>query len=108
MYDRFTNFHGLNNLIWLWNSVSPDWYPGDDVVDILSYDSYPAAGDHGPVSSTFDELITLGQDKKPAALAEVGEVPDPRLMRAYYANWAYFVLCECFGIQQVFSVLTLR
>ena len=22
-YDRFTNYHKLNNLVWVWNSVSP-------------------------------------------------------------------------------------
>ncbi|KAH8157823.1 glycosyl hydrolase family 26, partial [Xylaria polymorpha] len=36
VYDRWTNFHGLNNLVWVWNSVAADWYPGDDVTDILS------------------------------------------------------------------------
>lgn len=40
LYDRLTNYHGLNNLIWLWNSVNPSWYPGDAVVDILSTDIY--------------------------------------------------------------------
>ncbi|KAH7923508.1 glycoside hydrolase family 26 protein [Leucogyrophana mollusca] len=90
-YDRFTNYHGLNNIIWVWNSVQSSWYPGDDVTDILSYDSYPAVGDHGPVSNVFNELIVLGQDQKVVALAEVGSIPDPTLTRAYYADWAYFV-----------------
>lgn len=40
VYDRWTNFHGLNNLVWVWNSVAADWYPGDDVTDILSADVY--------------------------------------------------------------------
>ena len=47
VYERLTTHHKLNNLIWTWNSVSEDWYPGDETVDIVSYDSYPAtAGDH--------------------------------------------------------------
>jgi mannan endo-1,4-beta-mannosidase len=25
LYDRLTKVHGLDNLIWVWNSVSPDW-----------------------------------------------------------------------------------
>lgn len=33
MYDRFTNLHGLNNLIRVVNAPCEGWYPGDDVVD---------------------------------------------------------------------------
>jgi mannan endo-1,4-beta-mannosidase len=46
LYERLTVHHGLNNLIWVWNSVRPAWYPGDDVVDIVSADTY-TQGDHG-------------------------------------------------------------
>ncbi|CCA73405.1 hypothetical protein PIIN_07359 [Serendipita indica DSM 11827] len=92
MYDRFTNHHQLNNLIWNWNSVATDWYPGDDVVDILSYDSYPpTTGDHGAVSGVYSKLVALGQDKKLVTLSEVGEIPDPDLLQAYHADWSYFV-----------------
>ena len=91
MYDRLTNLHGLHNLVWVWNSVDPAWYPGDDVVDVVSTDSYPAAGDHGPVALTYDRLLSLTGDTKIAALAEVGTIPDPDLTRAYQADWSYFV-----------------
>ena len=40
VYDRITNYHGLNNIIWVWNSITPDWYPGDATVDIVSVDVY--------------------------------------------------------------------
>ncbi|MFJ6214722.1 glycosyl hydrolase [Streptomyces sp. NPDC092296] len=90
MYDRMVNHNHLHNLIWVWNSVSPDWYPGDDVVDVVSADSYPPAGDHGPVSATYDQLLSLGHDGKLAALAEVGSIPDPELTRAYQADWSWF------------------
>ena len=46
VYDRLTNQHGLNNLIWLWNSVKTEWYPGSETVDLVSADTY-AQGDHG-------------------------------------------------------------
>jgi mannan endo-1,4-beta-mannosidase len=91
MFDRFTNYHGLNNLIWLWNSVTPSWYPGADVVDILGYDSYPAIGDHGPVDTQYQELITLGLNEKMVTLPEVGNIPDPTTLRLYHADWSYFV-----------------
>ncbi|MBQ9203613.1 MAG: hypothetical protein IJ155_05170 [Prevotella sp.] len=44
LYDRLVNHHGLNNLLWVWNSQMDDplWYPGDDVVDIVGRDNYAA------------------------------------------------------------------
>ncbi len=107
MHDRYVNYHGLNNLIWVWNSVSPDWYPGDDVVDILTYDSYPATtGDHGAVSATYQSLVTLGSDKKLVGLAEVGEIPDPALLQAYHADWFYFVVWYALHLLEFLRHLT--
>jgi mannan endo-1,4-beta-mannosidase len=91
MHDRLTNVDGIHNLIWEWNSVDPAWYPGDDVVDMVSADSYPTAGDHGPVALTYDKELSLTGDTKVAALSEVGTIPDPDLLRAYQADWSYFV-----------------
>jgi len=91
MYDRYTNYWGLNNLIWVWNSVNPSWYPGDQYVDIVSFDNYPQAGDHGVQDNQFSALISLGNDKKLIAMAENGPIPDPALMPVYQADWSYFV-----------------
>jgi mannan endo-1,4-beta-mannosidase len=91
MFDRYTKVHKLRNLIWLWNSVTPSWYPGADVVDILGYDSYPAIGDHGPVDTQYQELIALGNDTKMVTLPEVGNIPDPTILKLYHADWSYFV-----------------
>lgn len=46
LYDRLTNKHKLNNMIWEWNSVASSWYPGNDKVDLVSADTY-SQGDHG-------------------------------------------------------------
>jgi len=92
LYDRLTNYHGLNNLIWIWNSVASDWYPGDAAVDILSDDSYPATvGDHGPVSAQYNALYSLGRDKKLIGMSENGAIPDPDQLRLYEADWSWFV-----------------
>ena len=41
MYDRMVNYHGLTNLIWVFNAGdSKKWYPGDEYVDIVAYDFY--------------------------------------------------------------------
>lgn len=49
MYDRLTNFHGINNIVWVWNSIAADWYPGDDIVDILSADVYATGNGVSPL-----------------------------------------------------------
>jgi len=91
LYNRIVNFHQIHNIIWMWNSVSPDWYPGDNVTDILAYDSYPTKGDHGAVSNVFRQLVSLGKDRKIVALAEVGSIPDPDISKVYYADWAFYM-----------------
>ncbi|MEK0315796.1 glycosyl hydrolase [Cohnella sp. 56] len=91
LYDRLTNYHQLNNLIWVWNSGNPDWYPGDASVDIVSADVYSAAGDYNPLSSVYDSINTLGQNRKLVALAENGPIPDPDLLPVYHADWSWFM-----------------
>ena len=60
MYNRLVNYHGLNNLIWVFTTTSdsgaPDWYPGDDYVDILGMDIYPAENDHTSKYFEFERV----------------------------------------------------
>lgn len=90
MYDRLTNHHKLNNLIWVWNSVQEEWYPGDDVVDVVTVDIYNPTGDYHPNISKYDKLLSLTSSKKIAALAENGPIPDPDLLQGYGADWSFF------------------
>ncbi|SDY13354.1 mannan endo-1,4-beta-mannosidase [Evansella caseinilytica] len=90
MYDRLTNHHQINNLIWVWNSIDPAWYPGNDVVDIVSADHYSAPGDYNPVIAKYEELVSLVEDTKIVALTENGAIPDPDLLIAYGAHWSWF------------------
>ncbi|WP_308638852.1 glycosyl hydrolase [Paenibacillus silvisoli] len=90
MYDRMTNVNGLNNLIWVWNSTSPAWYPGDDVVDIISTDIYNAKGDYSPSSNKYEDLVKLVQDKKLVTMPENGPIPDPDLLQVFGAHWSWF------------------
>eukprot|EP00475_Leptophrys_vorax_P012800 TRINITY_DN1917_c0_g1_i1.p1 TRINITY_DN1917_c0_g1~~TRINITY_DN1917_c0_g1_i1.p1 ORF type:complete len:395 (-),score=107.86 TRINITY_DN1917_c0_g1_i1:26-1210(-) len=90
MYDRFVNLHGLHNLLWIHNSVNADWYPGDDVVDIIGVDQYPSDVSD-PVSSLWDELQSRFDGKKLLALTEFGGVPDVEKMFLYGSKWSFFV-----------------
>ncbi|WP_426455011.1 glycosyl hydrolase [Paenibacillus sp. S-38] len=94
LYERLTGVHNLHNLIWVWNSISPQWYPGDDVVDVVSFDSYPAAGDYSPQVSQYDQLVALGGNRKLIAMTENGSIPDPDLMSIYHTDWSWFCTWE--------------
>ena len=40
LYDELTNKYGCTNLIWVWNGQNPEWYPGDEYVDVIGEDIY--------------------------------------------------------------------
>ena len=90
VYDRLTKRHGLHNLIWVWNSPKADWYPGDDVVDVMSLDLYP--GDRrDALSGPWEDLLARFDGRKPLALAEFPGAPDVARMRRLGVRWLYFV-----------------
>ena len=90
LYDELTNTYGLNNLIWMWNGQSKDWYPGDDVVDIVAWDIYPGEREYGSYSSTFAECAECAGENKLTALSENGCVMDPELTWRDNARWLFW------------------
>lgn len=95
MYDRMVNQHGINNLIWVWNSygtTKENWYPGDDVVDIVAWD-YP---DYNQSSGSWKQYLQLFGDKgKPFAIGEDGKLFNPDMLEKqgwlYFITWAYMI-----------------
>jgi len=100
MYDRMVNFHGLNNLIWVWtNEPSEDgtWYPGDEYVDIVGRDIYTEfagsmiANDHTSQIGSFNSTNGLYNGTKMITLSECGAVPLPVNLKADEAAWSWFM-----------------
>ena len=103
IYDRYTNYHKLNNLIWVWNSNAPrDWkddeaydyalfYPGHEYVDVLAADVYK----NDFKQSHHDDLAKLASGKV-IALGEVGEAPTPEILTAQ-PQWAWFMIWAGFN-----------
>ena len=90
MYDKFTNEYGLNNLIWVWNGQNPSWYPGDDYVDIISYDCYPDKQDSSSQKEYFDLVKKSTDTKKIIAMSENGSLFDPEAAFNEGTRWAWF------------------
>lgn len=90
MYDRLTNYHKLNNLIWVWNGQDAEWYPGDDVVDIISYDSYPGAQKYVTQEHTLSDLRSASAQPKIMAISENGALPDVNALSDGSVPWTWF------------------
>lgn len=98
LYDRLTNYHHLNNLIWVWNPNNPRkhpvdkkmgyelYYPGDKYVDVLAADVYHREW----FQDTHDQLVELGKEKL-VALGEVGELPTSEQLKKYN-RYAWFMI----------------
>jgi len=90
MYEKFTQEYGLHNLIWVWNGQSPDWYPGDDVVDVTGEDIYPGYHVYTSQYQKFAEAVGDSGEYKIAALTENGCLFDPDLAGRDGAMWRWF------------------
>lgn len=97
LYDKLTNEYGLNNIIWEWTgSTSPaaaEWYPGDDVVDIVGYDKYNAADGQpnlSSIASTFYSLVQSTDGEKMVAMTENDSIPSLENLVNDKAAWLYF------------------
>ena len=90
MYDKFTNEYGLNNLIWVWNGQDKNWYPGDDVVDIVGEDIYPGEKVYTSQIGKFMEVHDYADSNKMVVLSENGCLFDPDLAIRDGAMWGYF------------------
>jgi hypothetical protein len=112
MHDRLTDHHGLHNLIWEYTSSTKtghlNWYPGDDVVDMIGMDIYtdPASN----MSGEWYDILAHYNGRKLIALSESGTLPNAEAMELYGIDWGYFSLwtddfLDDFTPQQVQALL---
>ncbi|MBN1819316.1 MAG: hypothetical protein JXR31_07900 [Prolixibacteraceae bacterium] len=94
IYDRYTNYHKLNNLVWVWSVDRPtepyrkftNFYPGNEYLDILALDVY--GNDFN--LDYYTGLMELSNGK-PLVLGEVGNPPSLEILEKQ-PNWAYWVI----------------
>jgi mannan endo-1,4-beta-mannosidase len=93
LYKRIVYTHQIHNLIWVFTSDDQhDWYPGDDVVDIIGMDIYTA-----PSSNLTGEWNMIQQQfsgKKLVTLSESGTLPIPENCRLYGTWWSWFAVWD--------------
>jgi mannan endo-1,4-beta-mannosidase len=99
LFDRFQNYHKLNNLLWVWSVDRPtspqrqfaDYFPGTNYFDVAALDVYQSDFKR----DYYQGLVKLAAGK-PAALAEVGPAPALAVLEeqpgwAWWMTWAGFV-----------------
>ena len=113
MHDRLTDHHGLHNLIWEFTSSAAktghlNWYPGDDVVDMIGLDIYTDPS--SSMSGEWNDILAHYNGRKMIALSESGTLPNANSMDLYNIAWSYFSLwkdgfLDDFTAQQVQALL---
>jgi mannan endo-1,4-beta-mannosidase len=93
MHDRLTNHHGLHNLIWEYTSSAAksgwlNWYPGDDVVDMIGLDIYTDPS--SSMSGEWYDVLAEYNGRKMIALSESGTLPNAASMQMYGIDWSYY------------------
>ncbi len=94
LFDRLVHFHGLNNLLWVWNPDRPsradrqfvDYFPGLDMVDVLALDCYGAYEQSyydDPNALSGGKVLGIGATSQPPAL----EVYQKQPKWAFYMKW---------------------
>lgn len=95
MYDRMTNYHKLNNLIWVYNGQNSRWYVGDDKCDIIGDDPYYRNNERKYYlkdtanSQRFMKNYKTSQ-KKIIAMTENDFVPEINAMFNENTKWSMF------------------
>jgi mannan endo-1,4-beta-mannosidase len=93
VYLRMTEYHGLHNLIWIWNGQSEEYLVDSSLYDIASLDIYLAQDKtFGSRYEQFVSLSRMTEGEKILALSECSTVPDMNLMFRDNCIWSFFGL----------------
>lgn len=100
VYARLADYWHLDNLIWVWNAQSFDWYVGDDWCDIVSLDIYDFSGQVWDNQSHINQLLGASNfgTKKPIAISECNVLPGPGLISQDSVYWAFVSLWQDYAV----------
>ncbi|MGN8647514.1 glycosyl hydrolase [Gracilibacillus sp. HCP3S3_G5_1] len=99
MYDRYTNYHGLTNLIWVLGysgEVKKGWFPGYEYVDIAGADTY----NPGPQTDLYQKVFDIVGRNMPIAFHECGPIPNPVEMINDGAKWVWFLTWHTIHVKE--------
>ena len=93
MYSRYTDYWGLDNLIWVYGyssngGVMAEWYPGDAYVDLVGADSYTP----GAEARLYEECVDVAPEGMPIVFHECGRIPTEQEMKDAKVQWLFFMV----------------
>lgn len=102
MFERYTNHHQLNNLIWVWspnisfgkdNMQLAEFYPGNAYVDIIGIDGYNDKSNWDTSTNDKNDLNTISSlaQKSPIAITELGTLPDIEWLKTERPKISWFL-----------------
>lgn len=90
LYRRLTEYHGLHNLIWIWNGQNENYLVNENQYDIASMDIYlDPEQDFGSRYEQFLSLYRMTKGRKILALSECSAVPNINFMFRDHAIWSF-------------------
>ena len=93
LWHRLTDYHRLNNLIWVWNGQSAAYLVPEQSYDIASLDVYlQPRMQFGSRYEQFISLARITNSRKLLALSECSTLPDPEMMKLDESVWSFFGL----------------
>ncbi|MBR6107297.1 MAG: hypothetical protein IKQ39_04735 [Oscillospiraceae bacterium] len=93
LYYRMTDYHNLNNLIWVWNGQSASYLVPERTYDIAAADIYLSPEmEFGSRHEQFQALANLTHHRKMLALSECSSLPNPDQMLLDRSVWSFFGL----------------
>ncbi len=93
LYLRQTEYHGLHNLIWIWNGQSEEYLVDESMYDIASLDIYLSEdSEFSSRSAQFLSLYRMTAGSKLLALSEASSVPNANDMHRDSCIWSFFGL----------------
>lgn len=88
LFQRMDKYHGLNNLIWVWNGSSDDYFPGAEYCDVIGQSFYENSS--SSFAGRFSALANMTDVPKLLAITNCDKLPSPDYMRRDNAMWSWF------------------
>lgn len=93
VFDRLDKYYSLNNLIWVWNGSSEEYFPGEDYCDVIGQSFYEDSS--SSFAGRFSALAAMtGETPKLLAVTACDRFPSPDLMNRDNALWLWFSIAS--------------
>ncbi len=93
IFNRLDKYYSLNNLIWVWNGSSEDYFPGDNYCDIIGQSFYENSS--ASFAGRFSALAEMtGDTPKLQAITACDKLPSPDEMNRDNAMWLWFSIAS--------------